>query len=865
MGSIERVSGRNYDPTHWCYYARRSLIMATVPASSRPLKSRCIVFVQSLSRCECGVRGTLEEATITLYMSERRLLQLILIATFLLGAIYAIVNPVFEGGDELWHYPMVQHLANGNPLPVQVFDPNEAGLWKQQASQPPLYYYAAAALTFWIDTSDMVEKRWENPHVDNGIVTQDGNINLTIHNPNWNAWQGTLLAVRIVRFFSVLLGVITVYFTYRIAKYVPVQSVGVGQKLDERFSADSVITRNRIVALLAAAMVAFVPMRLFVGAAVNNDNGMMALATVAVFLIVRLVERASRPSESKSPRNNGIGNSSVYADATLIGLVIGAACLTKIVGVGLLPLALGGIFIANWQRAPRQPFALRLYLQTAVQFLYVFAVAFVVAGWWYIRNVQLYDDWRGWSAFIAVLGERPQPATLAQLWDERVGFMQSYWGLFGGVNVPMANWIYTVLNGMLIVGLIGFALYAVRQVTHFARANNSVNSSATDGIVAKAMRRLFDFAAANFAIVCCLVWFGAVVYGLIDWATTTWSSQGRLVFGALQVEMVLLATGLIGLVGQRVGKWTALGVGGFMFTIALLSPFLYIFPAYRQPQPTVAQEVLPDAVTFGDSIRLNWHTTNLEARPGEPFELVVDWEVLQPLPENYSTFIHLTDPVLNTPIAQRDRYLGQGLVATSFAEVGVYTEKYVIEVPRTAFAPSVLDVNVGLYDVATEMRLLTDAGAEYITLYELNVLEDGRTFPNQTEISFEEGFRLVGYELSERRLQAGETLDVTLYFYGETAVDYSLTAQILSEDVVETTRFGAMDVGTGSSSWSADNVQEIQLSVPISAESPPNVYRLVIGLYTQLEDGSFRNLSLMQDGRITNDSLLTLTKVRIDE
>ncbi|NJN55619.1 MAG: hypothetical protein HC804_13230 [Anaerolineae bacterium] len=43
--------------------------------------------------------------------------------------------------------------------------------------------------------------RWENPHVDNGIITADGNINLTIHNPAWNPWQGTLLAVRLVRFF----------------------------------------------------------------------------------------------------------------------------------------------------------------------------------------------------------------------------------------------------------------------------------------------------------------------------------------------------------------------------------------------------------------------------------------------------------------------------------------------------------------------------------------------------------------------------------------------------------------------------------------------------------------------------------------
>ncbi|HFC12563.1 MAG TPA: hypothetical protein ENJ56_06925, partial [Anaerolineae bacterium] len=104
-------------------------------------------------------------------MSERFWLILLLTLTALLGFFYAIVNPVFEGGDELWHYPLVQHLANGNPLPVQVFDSAEAGPWKQQASQPPLYYYVAAALTFWIDTSDMETVRWQNPHVDNGLIT----------------------------------------------------------------------------------------------------------------------------------------------------------------------------------------------------------------------------------------------------------------------------------------------------------------------------------------------------------------------------------------------------------------------------------------------------------------------------------------------------------------------------------------------------------------------------------------------------------------------------------------------------------------------------------------------------------------------
>ncbi len=132
-------------------------------------------------------------------MSEKRWLALILILFVLLGFLYALITPAFEASDELWHYPMIRHLADGNPLPVQVFDPAEAGPWKQEASQPPLYYYLGAALTFWIDTSDMAEVRLENPHVDNGLITQDGNINLVLHDPRADPWQGTLLALRIVR------------------------------------------------------------------------------------------------------------------------------------------------------------------------------------------------------------------------------------------------------------------------------------------------------------------------------------------------------------------------------------------------------------------------------------------------------------------------------------------------------------------------------------------------------------------------------------------------------------------------------------------------------------------------------------------
>ena len=62
----------------------------------------------------------------------------------------------------------------------------------------------------------------------------------------------------------------------------------------------------------------------------------------------------------------------------------------------------------------------------------------------------------------AVLGQRATPASLVQLWGERRGFMMSFWGLFGGVNVPMAMGVYAVLNVFLVLTIIGFAIYLAR-------------------------------------------------------------------------------------------------------------------------------------------------------------------------------------------------------------------------------------------------------------------------------------------------------------------------------------------------------------------------------------------------------------------
>jgi hypothetical protein len=83
---------------------------------------------------------------------RNRPLIVLLGAFFVLALIYAWATPIFEASDELWHFGVVNHIANTGELPVQVVGVETP--WEQEGSQPPLYYLVAAALVAPIDRSD---------------------------------------------------------------------------------------------------------------------------------------------------------------------------------------------------------------------------------------------------------------------------------------------------------------------------------------------------------------------------------------------------------------------------------------------------------------------------------------------------------------------------------------------------------------------------------------------------------------------------------------------------------------------------------------------------------------------------------------
>lgn len=767
-----------------------------------------------------------------------------LIATFVaVGFIYAATTPIFEASDELWHYPVVQHLANGGDLPV--LDPADPGLWKQEAGQPPLYYALMAWATGWIDSSDLRQVRWLNPHVDNGVITPDGNTNLVVHTEAERfPWRGTILAVRLARFLSVLMSAGTVYLTYRLA-------------LEIR-------PRWPTVAVGAGGLVAFTPMFVFISGAVNNDNLAVLLGSAVVLIIARMGARDTDEwvhHSMRYPRRSlrwewGSVRGHVSLTHVLLGVLLGLAALTKLSLLTLFPLAAAMIAYneaARWWANANRTRAAVFWAHVAaltIQWAITFGLAALIAGWWYARNIGLYGSLTGVEAFIAVLGRRAQPAPLVQLWSERAGFMQSYWGLFGGVNVPYPGWVYAILNTLGVFGVVGLVIFLFRKWLD-------------DGW---SVRRWLPLSVA-------LGYTLAIVISLIRWATDTWSSQGRLVFSAIQSIGVLFAFGLISFVPRRYPQWRRRLLGAvvlFLLAITLAGPWAIITPAYADPpQADVSAVQTRSGREFAEPgqtavMRLIGFTLQeTHVRPGGWLEVTLLWEAVTPMDRDWTTFVHVVDEA-GVLVAQRDTYPGLGLLATRKLTPGqTVADRYVLPIPATTYAPARASVQVGLYDFNSGERL--QAGNEsFVELGSVTIEALAGDVPNPQSINFQNQIELVGYELTPRFAAPGDTVQLTLYWRGQRPLDknYSIFAHVrgAGETLWAQHDSWPLDGAAPTAAWTPGEIIADVRTLTLAPDTPPDAYVIEIGLY----DENVQRLQVITpDGRWV-DNFVNLTKIRVE-
>ncbi len=313
--------------------------------------------------------------------------------------------PAFETPDEIWHFAFVQQVATGQGLPVS--EPNTQALWRQQGVQAPGYYLAAAALTSWIDQTDFPSIYARiNPHAAIGQPGAVTNRNFLIHHGDeeW-PWRNTFLALHVTRFFSILLGAVTLWASFQAVAPI------IGSAW----------------AVIGVAFFAFIPQYVFISAAATNDNAVNALAALALWRVVVLVLREPPLYQPAALRRLRI-------DYLFMGVLLGLAALSKLSALGLVGIAGLAVLWVSWRWRSIRP------IWEAI--VWIGVPAALIAGWWYVRNYLLYSDFLAWNVWQQNILLRVNEATWSIIAGELTSLERSFWGLFGWLNIAYPDWVY---------------------------------------------------------------------------------------------------------------------------------------------------------------------------------------------------------------------------------------------------------------------------------------------------------------------------------------------------------------------------------------------------------------------------------------
>jgi hypothetical protein len=725
-------------------------------------------------------------------IAKHKALTAIVLLYVALAVVYSIVNPLFEAPDEVWHYGYIDWLARGNGL-SHPDDLGGAGVqqWAQEGSQPPLYYLLAGLLTAPLAQGDWNASVRYNPHAAIGNADALGNRNYLLHG-GWDdwPWRNLALAAHVARFISIALGALTVVFAYLCARLLALESAAAP--------------------LLAAALVAFTPQFLFITASVSNDNMATAVSAAGVWLAVALA--CGRVTLRRRT-------------LAALGVLVGLAALSKLSGLLLGPFALLCLAIAAWRRRSWR----WLWGGSAL----VVGAAALVAGWWYVRNWQLYGDPLGLSAMFAVGPVRDEPAGLAELLALGPGVWRSAWAVFGWFNVTTPEWAYWLYTGLAALALCGWGVLALRRILRQASGVSWLAALLLAG------------------------WAFAITAALVRWAQINYP-QGRLLFPALAAAMPLLAAGLLAWWPAAWRKIVATVIGAGMALLAAVAPFLWIAPAYTPP-PLLARNAEPPHaalanVQFGEHITLvGFDSVAGSAQAGEAVDVTLYWRTDAPLPTDYSVFVHLVDE-LGIVQAQSDSHPALGSRPTSGWQPGdVIVDQHRLRL-LTGLAPGRIAIEVA--DITDTLPLAS---------FEIAPQRSADGIPNPTDINFGDQIALIGYDLSEHSLRPQDSLAVTFWWKGLAPMTRDYVAFVhltLPPDAVwgqtdRMPRVAPENQPAPTSTWQVGAVIEDTYYVDIPPETPPGIYDVAIGWY---DKDTFERLAVNFD-----DADVVIARVRVEE
>ncbi len=632
--------------------------------------------------------------------AEKAAVSLILTLFLLTGLAYSLVVPPFETPDEIFHYAFARHLAAGNGLPVQA--PEKTGPWEQEGSQPPLYYSIVALATAGIDQTGLDDFAVRNPRANMGDPHQPGNKNFMLFSAHNAPLRGVNLALHVGRWISLILGALTVFFTYLLARYA--------------------FPHDRWSRLLATGLAAAIPQFTFISASLSNDN-LITFASAAA--LVSLAALGSRARTHQLQRRHWIG----------LGLILGLAALSKLQGLGLLLLTVA-VILLNF----RLKIAWRRVLEGA---LLAGLSVLIVAGWWYLRNLELYGDPFGTQNLLSVTGVRVEPLTLRGLYGELRGLQMSFFGIFGWFSILLPPWTYTLFELLTVLAAVG-ALITWWQTL---RASTGLFS----------LRQQLGSVTGVSAL-----WVLISLALLAYWISVAQGSQGRLLFPAISGLAVIGAVGLrfwagfLPLAG-RIALGVAVPFGLWacsLYSLAVLLPDSYGLDGMARVVDELPPDARPIGKVYGEGVELvAARLPDREAFAGEQVPLTLYLRAHQEQTRDHELFIHLLDAA-GEQIGNLTTQPGWGVRPLTLWKPGLlYEDTY--QIPLDRASPILARLYVGFTDpsstaLESEGLLPVLGGGPRI---ESRVIWTYYKSLEPTPVEFDTGVSLVGLALGQGEFQ----------------------------------------------------------------------------------------------------------------
>jgi len=429
-------------------------------------------------------------------------------------AAWAFVVPIFESPDEPHHWRNAQYIHSHFALPPY----NESYL---EAPQAPLYYILISPLASSSPQPPILRNAEDEKNLGFSFGMMP-NIQVDVPCPphffaNCPADLNRYWPIRRARLATAVLSLVAVLFTALTVLEV---------------------TESISSAVIAAALIGFLPQFDFRGATVNNDAALVCFAALATYFIVRMVMRGFE-----------------LIPALCGSVVIALAFLSKINAAVLVPVFAASICLTSYD------------WRTRIKRLGVLVLSGAIIAPWVLRNKAVYGDFLGSSRMPQVGSAWVVKRPITDIYF-RTTFLQltsrSFFGYFGWMSLRLPGLIYKGYAVLFLIALIGLGFLVWKGGKHLR-------------------------------IVALLASIALLSLGFVVYANLTYpQAQGRLLFPALSAVMVLAALGLSA--ALRLRKYVAIAVVFGCLSVNVYALTRVVYPTYwgSKPVQTLFDLQIPD-------------------------------------------------------------------------------------------------------------------------------------------------------------------------------------------------------------------------------------------------------------------------------